>query len=157
MHSKKIALIFVGCVVALLAACGDGGVDEHPGQPVKNRQAVFNKMLQTKDGMGTVMREHEIYDGKIFLEQARELQRLSGEPWQYFTPDSNYAPTRAKPLVWEKPAEFGEARQDLGDAAALLVKAAEADDLKAIRSAFKEVEIACRSCHNKFRNAIPLR
>ena len=157
MPSNKIALIS-GCLVVLLfAGCGDGGIDKHPGQPVKNRQALFNQMLQAKDAMGAMMREHGSYEGSTFLAQARELQRLAREPWQYFTPGSNYAPTRAKPLVWDQPEEFGAARHDLEEATALLAKAAADGDLKAVRANFKEVEIACKSCHNKFRNRIPLR
>lgn len=157
MPSNKLALIFGCSVILLLAGCGDESADTHPGQPVKHRQALFNQMLQAKDAMGTVMREHDSYDGSVFLAQARELQRLTREPWQYFTPGSNYAPTRAKALVWDKPEEFAEARHDLEEAAALLAKAAADGDLKAIRANFKEVEIACKSCHNKFRNNIPLR
>jgi cytochrome c556 len=157
MLIKTVPLAFALSITFALAGCGGGEIDSHPGQPVKNRQAAFNKMLQAKDELGLVVRGRKDYKAQVFLDEARELQRLSREPWQYFTPDSNYPPSRAKPLVWDKSTNFADDRHDLDDSTARLVKAAEAADLKAINAAFEEVENDCAWCHKKYRNTIPLR
>jgi cytochrome c556 len=154
MPYKTVSLIFALSITLVLAGCG-GGTDSHPGQPVKNRQAAFKKMLQAKDELGLVVRGRKEFKAQAFLDEARELQRLSSEPWQYFTPGSNYSPTRAKPEVWDDPAKFISARHGLDGSLAQLVKAAETADMKAINAAFADVETDCMSCHKRFRNTIP--
>ena len=133
-----------------LTGCGHTE-DTHPGQPVTKRKIVFKTMLRSLEPMGLMVRGRKPYDQAEFLQEALKLQSLSTQPWQYFTPDSNYSPTRAKPDVWDKPAEFKQAQQKFVAAAAQLANSAKTGNLDAIRHDFPAVESSCKACHQQFR------
>ena len=146
----KFSVVAVVCLT--LASCG-AEPDTHAGQPVTKRKLVFKQMLRTFEPMGLMVRGREPYSKADFLTQAVALQKLSTQPWTYFTPDSNYKPTRAKADVWQKPAEFKQAQQKFIDATQQLAKTAQGDDLESIRRDFGKVEESCKSCHQQFRAA----
>lgn len=150
----KFLLLSAIMAALTLSACSSEPQDTHPDQPVSKRKAVFKHMMRTLEPLGMVGREREDYDRQAFLAGARKLKQLAAEPWEYFTPDSNYPPTRAKPEVWQKPAEFTQARQKLQDSTEQLLKAAESGNLEQIRPALKNVEESCKSCHQQFRGKI---
>lgn len=133
-----------------LTACSEPK-DTHPDQPVTKRKAVFKEMLRTFEPLGQVVREREDYQAQVFLAGAKELDRLASHPWPFFTPDSNYPPTRAKNEAWEKPQEFKQAQHAFQASTALLVKASESGKIDQIRPAFNEVEKSCKACHQQFR------
>lgn len=136
-------------MVFMLASCGQ--TDTHPGQPVTKRKAIFKQFLRTVEPMGQVMRGRKPYNQAEFLRQAMKLQSLSTQPWKYFTPDSNYSPTRAKPDVWDKPAQFKQAQQKFIAATNKLVSSAQTGNMDAIRPDFAGVEQSCKACHQQFR------
>jgi len=138
--------------IVLLAACSEQARDTHPQQLVSQRQAIFKKMTKTLEPMGLVARGRESFNKTEFQQQARELQQLSGQPWAFFTADGNYPPTRAKPEVWQKAAEFKLAQDNYLSQVGQLVSAAGSADLTAISSAVDSVEKSCKSCHEQFRN-----
>lgn len=148
MTRYMLLLLIVGVA---LTACNHGEVDTHPGQPVTKRKQVFKEILRNFEPMGMVVRGRDSYDKTQFLQHAEALQTLSTQPWQYFTPDSNYSPTRAKPDVWDKPVEFRQAQQKFENAAAKLAATARAGDINSIRHDFGAVEDSCKACHQQFR------
>ncbi len=148
LPSKLIAI----SAVVLLGACNDKPKDTHPQQLVTKRQAIFKKMTKTLEPMGLVARERESYNKGEFQVWAQELQELSGQPWALFTADGNYPPTRAKPEVWQKAAEFKQAQDSYLGKVGQLVKVSGSADMAAIRSAIDAVEKSCKSCHEQFRN-----
>ena len=151
--SKTIVLPGAALVLFMvLSGCSDASKDTHPQQLVTKRQAIFKDFTRTLEPMGLVARDRQPYNPREFNVQALELQRLSTLPWALFTADGNYPPTRAKPDVWQKPAEFKQAQDNLVQAASELLKASQAGDLEAIRPAVDRVQKACRSCHDQFRN-----
>ncbi|MDP2829940.1 MAG: cytochrome c [Sulfuricellaceae bacterium] len=144
-------LILISLVTALaLTGCSEPK-DTHPNQPVTKRKAVFKEILRTFEPLGQVVREREDYQPQAFLAGAKELDRLASHPWQFFTPDSNYPPTRAKTEVWDKPQEFKQAQEQFQAKIASLAKVAESGKIELIRPAFDEVEKSCKSCHQQFR------
>lgn len=147
------SLIAVAATLAL-TACNDTPEDTHPGQPVTQRKAVFKQIMRTLEPMGMVARDRKDYDRQEFLASAEELKQLATQPWAYFTPDSNYPPTRAKIEVWQQPSEFKQAQQNFVTATDKLTLAAQSGNLELIRPAVKEVEKSCKACHDKFRGAL---
>lgn len=137
-----------------LTACNDTPKDTHPGQPVAKRKAVFKQIMRTLEPMGMVARDRKDYERQEFLASAKELKQLATQPWVYFTPDSNYPPTRAKAEVWQKPAEFKQAQEKLQVTTDQLAKAAESGNLDIIRPAVNEVQKSCKACHDQFRGEI---
>lgn len=59
--------------------------------------------------------------------------------------------TRASPDIWTKNDDFKKAAATLGDAAAVLVKAAAAGDAAGVDEAIKGVGAACGACHRAFQ------
>lgn len=139
--------------VALLSACGGEAPDTHPNQPVTKRRAAFKDMVRALEPLGQVARERQAYDAQGFDLQARELQRLSKLPWVFFTPDSNYPPTHAKPEVWQKADAFKQATDDYLAKVDQLVNVGGGGDLAAIKRAVFDVQGSCKSCHDNFRQA----
>lgn len=152
MSTVKLSRVLAISALLLLTSCGAEPVDNHPGQPVTKRKAIFKQIMRALEPLGMVARNRQDYDRAAFLAGAKELKQLATQPWVYFTPDSNYPPTRAKAEVWQQPAEFSQARQQFQASAEQLVTAAERGDLDAIRPVLNEVEKNCQSCHKKFRS-----
>lgn len=134
-----------------LAACSEAPKDTHPEQLVSKRQALFKQFTRTLEPMGLVAREREPYQPDALLAQALELQRLASQPWPLFRPDGNYPPTRALAKVWDEPAAFEQAQRLYLTRVDALVEAAKGRDPAVIRPAVKQVELACKSCHDGFR------
>lgn len=134
------------------AACSDVPEDTHPQQLVTQRQAIFKDFTRTLEPMGLAARERQPYQPGEFMTQALALQRLSTQPWQFFTADGNYPPTRAKPAVWGQPAEFEQARLAFIGHVDALVAAAQTGTLAAVQPAVTRVQDSCKACHDQFRN-----
>ena len=133
-----------------LAACGPRQ-DTHPGQPVGKREAIFKKFLRASEPIGMMLRGSKPFEAQQVQQLAATLKTLSTEPWQYFPPGSTYYPSRAKPAVWEKPAEFKAARDRFVRAADHLAQAAQSGNPDAVRPAFHELSASCDACHQDFR------
>jgi cytochrome c556 len=145
-------LVVAGSLLAL-PGCSDEPKDNHPDQLVTKRREVFKQFGKTLEPMGLVARDRQPYNPREFNVSAEELNKLASQPWAYFTPDSNYLPTRAKPEVWSKPADFKAAQVQYQVTVQQLLKASQAGDLDAIRVAVDTVQKSCKSCHDSFRNA----
>ena len=145
-------LLTLSACALVLSACSDSAKDTHPQQLVSKRQAIFKQFTKALEPMGQVARQRKDYVKAEFVDSAQALQVLATQPWVYFTPDSNYPPTRAKPDVWSQPGEFKQAQQSYLDAVAQLAQLAASADLPAIQSAVNTVEKSCKNCHSQFRN-----
>ena len=133
-----------------LAACSGPVEDTRPGQPVKQRQDAFKAMLRSFEPMGTMLKDKR-YDADAFARLADEFARLRDAPWQHFGADTNYPPTKAKPAVWEKPAEFEQRRQEFVSATDRLLAAAAARNEAEARTTYAAAQDSCKACHNDFR------
>ena len=134
-----------------LTGCEGRVKDTHPQQWVSKRQAVFKDFTRTLEPMGMMAREKKPFDAPAFKAAALRLQELSTQPWPLFTPDSNYAPTVAKPQVWEQPQAFKEAQDAFVASVAKLQLAGQAGTLAAARPAVEDVQQRCKACHDQFR------
>lgn len=143
-------LLIGACLV--LAGCGPK-TDTHPGQPVTKRRALLQDTLRTFEPMGIMMRGKKPYAAADFLALAERLQTLSTQPWAYFPPGSTYAPSRAKPAVWQQSAQFRQAQDTYIKAASNLVAVAKTGNPDLIRAAYLQVSESCAACHKAFRGA----
>jgi cytochrome c556 len=145
---KSFSLLLLACA---MSACSDEPADNRPGQPVAKRRAIFKEFTRTLEPMGLVARERAPYQRQAFLASALALQTLMEQPWPYFAPGTDYAPSHAKAAVWDKPAEFKLARDQFQTKVNELARLAQGGDLALIRAAVNEVQRSCKSCHNDFR------
>ncbi len=132
-----------------LAACGEVE-DTRPGQPVKTRQLAFKSILRSFEPMGTMLKDNR-YDADKFAAMAAELVAKRDEPWGHFGADTNYPPSKSKPEVWNKAAEFDKQKQDFLAATDELLAAANKKDKNAVGEPYKKVYDSCQTCHRNFR------
>jgi cytochrome c556 len=118
---------------------------------VTKRRALLQETLRTFEPMGLMVRGKNPYVADDFIARADKLQSLSTQPWVYFPPGSTYAPSRAKPAVWEQAAEFKQAQDKYIKAAANLASVAKSGNLDLIRPAYDQVSDSCAACHKVFR------
>ena len=134
----------------MLSACGPKP-DTHPGQPVTKRRALLQETMRTFEPMGIMVRGKQPYVATSFQAYADKLKGLSTQPWLYFPVGSTYSPSRAKPAVWQQPAEFKQAQHNYIQAVANLDSVAKSGNLDLIRPAYKQVADTCAACHKNFR------
>ena len=146
--SLPLCLAFLSCL--FLTACGPGK-DTHPGQPVTKREAIFKQFLRTSEPIGMMLRGSKPFEAQQVGQMSATLKALSTQPWRYFPPGSTYYPSRAKPAVWEKPAEFKAAQDRFIRAASQLAQVAQSGNPDVIRPAFHELSASCDACHQEFR------
>lgn len=146
---NRSALLLVLVLPLTLAACGEAE-DTRPGQPVAHRRAAFNQLVKAFEPMGVMLREKE-YKAEEFLKLAAKLDTVKEGPWEFFTPDSNYPPTKATDKVWSQPEQFAAARQKFLTAEGKLMTAAAGGELAKVKSAYEELHDSCRSCHKEFK------
>lgn len=143
-----LPLLLASCLA--LSACGHGK-DTHPGQPVTKREAIFKEFLRTSEPMGMMLRGSKPFEAQRVQQLSATLKALSTQPWQYFPVGSTYYPSRAKPAVWEKPAEFKAAQERFIRAADQLAQVAQGGNPDAIRPVFQDMSESCKACHQEFR------
>ena len=147
--SLRAAPLLIGACLTL-AGCGPKP-DTHPGQPVTKRRALLQETLRTFEPMGIMVRGKNPFVAANFLALADKLQTLSTQPWAYFPPGSTYAPSRAKPAVWQQAAQFKQAQDTYIKSVSSLVATAKTGNLDAIRPAYTHVSDSCAACHKTFR------
>ena len=135
----------------LLTACGEPE-DTGPGQPVAHRRTAFNTILKAFEPMGTQLRKNQ-YKPDDFITLAKRLNQAKEGPWVYFTPNSDYPPSRATSTVWSEPEKFEARRQDFFKAAEQLLAAAETRDQAKAKAAYEVVHETCRACHKTFKKS----
>lgn len=145
----RAAPLLIGACL-MLAGCGPKA-DTHPGQPVTKRRALLQETLRTFEPMGIMVRGKTPYVAAKFLALADKLQNLSTQPWPYFPPGSTYAPSRAKPAVWQQAVQFKQAQDTYIKAVSGLAASAKTGNLDAIRPAYMHVSDSCAACHKTFR------
>ena len=142
------ALIFL-CVVAL-AGCNSEPEDTRPGQPVAHRRAAFKEIIKAFEPMGVMMRT-DSYDAAKLKKLAAQLMARREVPWEYFKVDTLYPPSHAREEVWTEADKFEEKRKAFFEATDTLARVVETPDEATARSAYKDVEASCESCHKTFK------
>lgn len=141
-------------LVALLGltACNSATPpDTFPGQPVTQRNAIFKQMLRSFEPIGLMLRGKQAYDADAVIGHADQLKQLSSRPWSHFPAGSDYAPTKAKAAIWEKPDDFKRAQTEFIGAAETLATVARSRNKDTLRSAHEAVYETCTACHKAFR------
>lgn len=146
---KRSFLLIAALPVLLLTACAEPE-DTRPGQPVNHRRAAFKEILKSFEPMGLQLRNQR-YDAKQFAVLANTLAKIKDGPWQYFLPDTNYPPSKAKAALWSEPEKFETSRQSFFKAVDALVVAADSHDVKQITVAYETLHDTCRNCHKSFK------
>lgn len=133
----------------VLSGCGEPE-DTGPGRPVAHRREAFKSILRAFEPIGVSLRADKYAPDRV-NEMAEQLHRAKDGPWTYFTPGSNYPPSRATEKVWTEPDRFEAGRRAFLTATESLRAAAENRDEARVRTAYAAIEDSCRDCHKVFK------
>jgi len=84
---------------------------------------------------------------------AATIARLAPEVTGWFPAGTgpDIGKTRAKPEIWQKPADFAAKRDTFQKQAQAFAAATHGSDLAATRAAFAELGKTCKACHDPYR------
>lgn len=116
---------------------------------VEFRQSALKLMGAYSQALADVVRGNTPYNPAQVKQDVAVFQMLSGLPWQAFGPGTEGG--NARPDVWQDPAKFAEAAQNLQTNMQALAAAASTEDMAQLRSAFGNTANSCRACHDSFR------
>lgn len=92
------------------------------------------------------------YDKDSFTLHAQRIATMAPMLPEGFPAGSYLAgKTDAKPLIWEKRAEFDELLKKLATESANLAEVSKTGDMAKIKPAFAELGKVCKTCHEKFK------
>ena len=142
-------ILTVGVLAAaLLATTAQASGD--PDEAIKYRQMAMRSNSGHLGAIAAILKGKVPHSSHI-VGHARALRATSLMFNDIFPPDSDSGLTRAKPEIWKQPEKFKAGVKAFQDAAAVLVQAAESDDMSAIGEAAGGVGKACGGCHKPFR------
>jgi len=124
--------------------------DSTPEDQADYREAVMTAMRGHIGAASAIVRGLIDNDGHL-VDHAAALANAAKELDRLFPAGSNVGESEALPLIWEEPEAFAEAIGKLQNATAVFLAAAESGDEAAIGSAFREVGMSCRGCHDRYR------
>lgn len=150
-HIASPSCLFLAALLGLSACNSAAPPDTFPGQPVTQRNEVFKQMLRSFEPIGLMLRGKQAYDADAAIGHADQLKQLSRQPWSHFPAGSDYAPTKAKAAIWEKPDDFKRAQTEFIGAVETLATVARSRNKDTLHSAHEAVAETCSACHKAFR------
>ncbi len=144
------AIIKATAAVALSAFAASVFADTTPEDAKDYRTAVMTSLRGHV--VAASMHVRGLVDGGDFLQKhADGLANGASELRHLFPEGSAVDESEALPVIWEQPEEFAKAVDEAERATAAFRDTVASGDDEAIRSAFREVGMACRGCHDQFR------
>lgn len=160
-HFALPRLVISGLVIGSLAACG-GEVADAPddGAAASDAPPIIEERQANFEGIGDAFKvirgqlEGDSPDFEAIGAAATDIneraQLITGHFPEGTSVDDGYD-TEALATIWEKPAEFEQAAQDLVDASAEFVTVAAGGDAAAVGEQVKALGGTCKACHDEFR------
>lgn len=150
MPTLRPALVLLGA--ALLSAPALAAPPSEAEQAIEYRMAVYQVIGWNFGPLKGAVTGKIPYDKDAFALHAQRIAMMAPMLPEGFPKGSYVAgKTEAKPLIWEKRAEFDELLKKLATESANLADIAKTGDLAKIKPAFAELGKVCKTCHEKFR------
>jgi len=149
MTKKLMALAVAATLGAGISA--QALAQAKPETLVKQRQAAMVLQGKYLGPIGAMLKGNAPYNADIVARNATFLENLARMPWDGFDASTKGEKSKAKPAVFDDPAKFKQAYEQLEEATAKLGAAARAKDEAGVKAAFGPVAKACGGCHDNFR------
>lgn len=149
---RKISISFLGLLASagvILGVSFQAAADTAPEDAADYRSAVMTSLRGHVGAASMIARG--LVDYGDLLSHAKGLANGAQELEHVFPAGSNVGESEALPAIWEKPEEFAAAIDKLQEATTAFVAAAESEDREAVGTAFRNVGMSCRGCHDNFR------
>lgn len=165
MASKSILVLTAPALALSLALAACGGTPEaeqtqaaatdqvDAGETIEARESNFKTIAKSMKSVKSQLDANEPDFDAISEDATKVLAAAQKVPSLFPAgtgPDSG-EDTEALGTIWEKPEEFQAAAMKLQTGATKLRDAADSNDLTATKAAFAETGMACKGCHDQFR------
>ena len=148
---RKLICILAGTAIALGFSI-HAAADATPEDALDYRIALMTS-LRGHIGAASMIARGLIENTGQLVHHAEGLKNGANELHNLFQEGSNIGESEALPVIWEEREAFAVAISKAQDATTAFVEAAKTGDQETISSAFRDVGMACRGCHDKFRVA----
>jgi cytochrome c556 len=118
---------------------------------VKQRQAKMTLQLKYFLPLALMAQGKMAYDASVVARNTAYLEALSTMAWDAFDPSTANVKSAALPAVFTDQAKFKQAEERLQSAVGQLVAASKSGNEGAVKTAVGDVNKACGSCHENFR------
>lgn len=145
---KAAALALVAAALVTPGFAQDARVAQ---QQVKLRQAVYTVLGTNFGQMGAMVQGRLPYDATAFRTAAERVAFMATIAPDTFQAGSLTASSKAKPELWQNPADFQALMKDLREKTAALSVASRSGGLDAARPAFLAAAGTCKACHDKYK------
>lgn len=143
------AMVSIGSVVVLTAGMAlSVSADEE--EAIKYRQAVMKAQGAHISGAVAIIKGKVPYKDDL-VTHVKALNETAMTVSNAFKEKTTGGDTRAKPEIWEDPADFQQKIKDLQTATAAFLAAAESGGVEAAGAKLDAVGDACGACHKKYR------
>lgn len=146
MQKKSVSILMAIMLLPLFASAVAAAEAE---DLIKYRKSVMGAIGGHMGSIAAIM------GGKVDVNHLRGhtvgLNATSKMVRDVFPPDSANGDTAAKMEIWQQPADFKLAVEQLEDAANNLLIAVDSGNKAQIGEAMKEVGGACKNCHDSYR------
>jgi cytochrome c556 len=148
---RKLTGMIVGVVVALGASYPV--IADTTPEDAKDYRAAIMTTLRGHIGASSMIARGLVDNNGQLLAHAEGLANGAAELKNIFPEGSAVDGSEALPAIWGEPDKFAEAIEAMVVAAAAFEDAAAGGDPAAIGSAFRNVGMSCRGCHDNFRKS----
>jgi cytochrome c556 len=139
-----------------------GMMQSMQGKPMK-RDAAMRRMHERHEGMEQIGKSFKVAgrslksgttDLRVIRSSAATIARLSAKSPTWFPAGTgpDIGKTRAKPEIWQRPADFVAKDTAFRQAAAAFNAAAKSGNLATVQARFDDLGKTCKACHDSYRS-----
>ncbi len=140
------------CIAAAFCAAG-ASAQTKPEDAIAYRQGAFKIIGWNFAPMGAMMQDKLPYDKDGFARRAANVAAVAVMPIEGFGPGTDAgAPTKAKPEVFAKMADFKTKMGKMNEETAKLAIIAKSGNFDEIKKQFGNTAASCKACHDDYRN-----
>ena len=148
---RRIATAICVTVATLCATSAFAQVK--PEDAIAYRQGAYKVMGWNFGPMAAMMQGRTPYDKEGFAKRAANVAAVAAMPMEGFGPGTDFgAPTKAKPEIWTKMADFKSKMEKMIEETGKLAAISKTGSLDDIKKQFGATGASCKACHDDYRN-----
>jgi cytochrome c556 len=148
---KKRLFIAVLSLVLCIGVGLSAVAQVKPAVLLKQRQAAMTLLGKYFGPLGAMAQDKTPFNAEMVKQNSLFLEALSKMPWDGFQEVTANEKSGALPAVFNDPAKFKKASEDMQAAVANLVAVSRTGDAPALKTAIGGVGRTCGGCHDNFR------
>ena len=150
---RKHRFLYFTVILGFVALLAGNVAVAHMGATgtVKQRMDLMEAIGKSMKEIGAMVRGRVAVDSSRAAAAAQEIAAHGRHMPKLFPPESNRAPSEARPIIWQQRAEFNASAAAMVNAAEALAVAASTADRGALKSAYRALGKTCKDCHRVYR------